>query len=95
MHATHQHSRVYDFIYIFDTACKSTTSFARIASGPEGWTQLKMDVTDEASVQGVIDEIVRREGRIDAIVSCAGVSAGLMCPDSATSAGVRSPARRT
>jgi NAD(P)-dependent dehydrogenase (short-subunit alcohol dehydrogenase family) len=33
-----------------------------------------MDVTDETSVQSVIDEIVRREGRIDAVVCCAGVS---------------------
>jgi NAD(P)-dependent dehydrogenase (short-subunit alcohol dehydrogenase family) len=47
---------------------------SRSACTPQGWTHLKMDVTDEASVQGVIDEIVLREGRIDAIVSCAGVS---------------------
>jgi len=47
---------------------------SRRACAPQGWTHLKMDVTDEASVQGVIDKIVLREGRIDAIVSCAGVS---------------------
>ena len=33
-----------------------------------------MDVTDEASVQAAVDEVVRREGRIDALVHCAGVS---------------------
>jgi NAD(P)-dependent dehydrogenase (short-subunit alcohol dehydrogenase family) len=40
---------------------------------PESWAYLKVDVTDETSVQSVIDEIVRREGRIDAVVCCAGV----------------------
>lgn len=38
------------------------------------WTQLTMDVCDEASVDAAIAEILAREGRIDAVVHCAGVS---------------------
>jgi NAD(P)-dependent dehydrogenase (short-subunit alcohol dehydrogenase family) len=33
-----------------------------------------MDVTDEASVQRAIDAVMAQEGRIDALVHCAGVS---------------------
>jgi NAD(P)-dependent dehydrogenase (short-subunit alcohol dehydrogenase family) len=39
-----------------------------------GWHSLSMDVRDEASVQTVVDEISRREGRLDAVVHCAGIS---------------------
>jgi len=47
---------------------------SRTACTCAGCTHLTMDVTDDASVQGAIGEIVRREGRIDALVSCAGMS---------------------
>ena len=33
-----------------------------------------MDVTDEASVERAVAEVMRREGRIDALVHCAGIS---------------------
>jgi NAD(P)-dependent dehydrogenase (short-subunit alcohol dehydrogenase family) len=39
-----------------------------------GWHSLSMDVRDDASVQAVVDDIGRREGRLDAVVHCAGVS---------------------
>ena len=38
------------------------------------WTYVAMDVTDDASVARAVDEVVRREGRIDALVHCAGIS---------------------
>jgi NAD(P)-dependent dehydrogenase (short-subunit alcohol dehydrogenase family) len=38
------------------------------------WTYVAMDVTDDASVTRAVDEVVRREGRIDALVHCAGIS---------------------
>jgi NAD(P)-dependent dehydrogenase (short-subunit alcohol dehydrogenase family) len=40
---------------------------------PKDWTYLRLDVTDEASVQEAIAEVVRREGRLDAVVTCAGL----------------------
>jgi NAD(P)-dependent dehydrogenase (short-subunit alcohol dehydrogenase family) len=40
----------------------------------ESWTHIPMDVTDDASVAAGIAEILRREGRLDAVVHCAGVS---------------------
>jgi NAD(P)-dependent dehydrogenase (short-subunit alcohol dehydrogenase family) len=47
---------------------------SRKATATERWTYLRMDVTDDASVQEAIDDVVRREGRIDAVVHCAGLS---------------------
>lgn len=47
---------------------------SRTESPPEGWCYLKMDVTDDASVHAAVDQIVRTEGRIDALVHCAGMS---------------------
>jgi len=47
---------------------------SRSASPPGSWTQLHMDVTDEASIERAVEEVVRGEGRIDALVGCAGVS---------------------
>jgi NAD(P)-dependent dehydrogenase (short-subunit alcohol dehydrogenase family) len=41
---------------------------------PESWNYLKVDVTDDASVQTAVGTVMGREGRIDALVSCAGVS---------------------
>lgn len=47
-------------------------------SGPSAadWQHLTMDVTDESSVATAVAAIVRSEGRIDAVVHCAGVSFG-------------------
>jgi len=47
---------------------------SRTPCAPECWTYLRLDVTDDASVEAAVAEIVRREGRIDALVCCAGVS---------------------
>jgi|GraSoiStandDraft_4_1057263.scaffolds.fasta_scaffold112563_2 NAD(P)-dependent dehydrogenase (short-subunit alcohol dehydrogenase family) len=40
----------------------------------ERWTYVAMDVTDDASVARAVGEVLRREGRIDALVHCAGIS---------------------
>lgn len=37
-----------------------------------GWTMIELDVTDDASVRACVDEVMRREGRIDALVNNAG-----------------------
>jgi NAD(P)-dependent dehydrogenase (short-subunit alcohol dehydrogenase family) len=47
---------------------------SRSASADLGWTQLAMDVTDEAAVARGVADVVAREGRLDSLVSCAGVS---------------------
>lgn len=39
----------------------------------QGYTLLGMDITDEASVQRAVGEVLRREGRIDVLVNNAGV----------------------
>lgn len=41
-----------------------------------GWHHVGMDVTDEASVARAVAHVAEREGRIDAVVHCAGVSFG-------------------
>jgi NAD(P)-dependent dehydrogenase (short-subunit alcohol dehydrogenase family) len=38
------------------------------------WTYVAMDVTDDGSVERAVEEVMRREGRIDALVHCSGVS---------------------
>lgn len=45
---------------------------SRTECAPRGWRYLRLDVTDRASVQDMVDEVVRREGRLDAVVTCAG-----------------------
>jgi NAD(P)-dependent dehydrogenase (short-subunit alcohol dehydrogenase family) len=47
---------------------------SRTAVAGEGWSYLGMDVTDDASVARAVEELLAREGRIDALVHCAGVS---------------------
>jgi NAD(P)-dependent dehydrogenase (short-subunit alcohol dehydrogenase family) len=47
---------------------------SRSACTPERWRYVPMDVTDETSVQSAIDTVLQMEGRIDALVHCAGVS---------------------
>lgn len=45
----------------------------KAVSSPPGITMLVCDVTDEASVKSLIEEIVRQAGRIDLVVNNAGV----------------------
>ncbi len=47
---------------------------SRSETRSDRWTYVTMDVTDEASVESAVAEVMRREGRIDALVHCAGVS---------------------
>ena len=47
---------------------------SRTAVAGDGWSYLGMDVTDDASVARAVEELLAREGRIDALVHCAGVS---------------------
>jgi NAD(P)-dependent dehydrogenase (short-subunit alcohol dehydrogenase family) len=47
---------------------------SRSACTPERWCYVPMDVTDETSVQSAIETVLQREGRIDALVHCAGIS---------------------
>jgi NAD(P)-dependent dehydrogenase (short-subunit alcohol dehydrogenase family) len=47
---------------------------SRSACTRESWNYLNVDVTDDASVQTAVDKVMGREGRIDALVNCAGVS---------------------
>lgn len=57
-------------------AASGRTVYGGSRSRPPGmpWPQLSLDVTDEASVNAAIAEIETREGRLDAVVHCAGVS---------------------
>ena len=45
---------------------------SRTGADSDGVTHITADVTDEASLRSAADEIVRREGRIDALICCAG-----------------------
>jgi NAD(P)-dependent dehydrogenase (short-subunit alcohol dehydrogenase family) len=47
---------------------------SRTPSQPESWRYLPMDVTDDASVERAVGAVLAEEGRIDALVHCAGVS---------------------
>ncbi len=45
---------------------------SRTGADSDGVTHSTADVTDESSLRSAADEIVRREGRIDALICCAG-----------------------
>ncbi|MBR2831961.1 MAG: SDR family NAD(P)-dependent oxidoreductase [Oscillospiraceae bacterium] len=45
---------------------------SRTGADSDSVTHITADVTDEASLRSAADEIVRREGRIDALICCAG-----------------------
>ena len=45
---------------------------SRTVAASDGVTHITADLTDEASLRSAADEIVRREGRIDALICCAG-----------------------
>lgn len=45
---------------------------SRRATGGNGWTPLRMDVDDDASVAAGMAEVAARHGRIDAVVAAAG-----------------------
>src|SRR5690349_9479989 len=46
---------------------------SRTVCEPTSWNFVRLDVTDRASIEDAVDEVVRREGRLDAVVPCAGV----------------------
>ena len=49
------------------------TSRKPMSDTPDGITMLICDVTDDASVQAVVDEVLSRTGRIDLLVNNAGI----------------------
>jgi short-subunit dehydrogenase len=49
------------------------TSRRAVAKNPEGVTMLTCDVTDDASVAKLVDEVVAKAGRIDFLVNNAGI----------------------
>jgi NAD(P)-dependent dehydrogenase (short-subunit alcohol dehydrogenase family) len=62
---------------------------SRSLCAPEQWTYLRLDVTDATSVRGVVEEVLRREGRIDALVNCAGVGLAGALEDTADDEAMR------
>lgn len=47
---------------------------SRTNTSSDGWTYLKMDITDGVSISEAIDLIMFRHNRIDAVIHCAGSS---------------------
>ena len=62
---------------------------SRTLCSPKSWCYIAMDVTDEASVQRAIDAVIAQEGRIDALVHCAGVSLAGAVEDATVEEGKR------
>lgn len=54
-----------------NTVYAGARSFARGKEPPAGCRALALDVTDAASVQAAVSEILAKEGRIDVLVCCA------------------------
>jgi NAD(P)-dependent dehydrogenase (short-subunit alcohol dehydrogenase family) len=52
------------------------TSRRAVSEKPEGITMLIGDVTDDASVAKLVDEVLAKAGRIDLLVNNAGVGSG-------------------
>jgi NAD(P)-dependent dehydrogenase (short-subunit alcohol dehydrogenase family) len=50
----------------------AVTGASRRGTGGTGWTGLVMDVDDDAAVLAGIAEVIKREGRVDALVAAAG-----------------------
>ena len=48
------------------------TSRRGVASGQQNFAMLPLDVTSDESVEAAINELIRREGRIDLLVNNAG-----------------------
>lgn len=61
--------------YLSDRGYRVYAASRRAETGREkdGFVELKMDVTDEASVQQAIRHVIEQEGRIDALVNNAGL----------------------
>ena len=59
-------------------ACRNPDAAADLQSGREGLDVelLKLDLLDQGSMQGIVDELVEREGGIDVLVSNAGIGGG-------------------
>lgn len=47
---------------------------SRTFTATQPWKHIPMDVTDDASVAAGVAEVIRQDGRIDAVVHCAGSS---------------------
>jgi NAD(P)-dependent dehydrogenase (short-subunit alcohol dehydrogenase family) len=50
----------------------AVTGASRRGTGGTGWTGLVMDVDEDGAVQAGVADIVKREGRVDALVAAAG-----------------------
>jgi NAD(P)-dependent dehydrogenase (short-subunit alcohol dehydrogenase family) len=49
------------------------TSRRAVSEGPDGVTMLSSDVTDDASVEKLVDDVLAKTGRIDLLVNNAGI----------------------
>jgi NAD(P)-dependent dehydrogenase (short-subunit alcohol dehydrogenase family) len=65
-------------VVIADRSAERAGELARAAG--DRAVAVPVDVADAVSAQGMVDEAVRRFGRLDAAVNCAGISSGLALP---------------
>ncbi|MBM0233943.1 SDR family NAD(P)-dependent oxidoreductase [Micromonospora sp. STR1_7] len=61
----------------------------QIVADQVGARFVRLDVTDDASVEAAADELARREGRLDVLVNNAGVFEGMVAPQDVTVARLR------
>ncbi|RKR89449.1 NAD(P)-dependent dehydrogenase (short-subunit alcohol dehydrogenase family) [Micromonospora pisi] len=54
------------------------------AAGELGARFVQLDVTDDASVSAAVEELTRREGRLDVLINNAGVYEGMVGPEDAS-----------